>query len=52
MIQYFQITYPVLAGFNIGTLPLNQRSFTIKRHVETAYEIIVNRSVLPEQNIR
>jgi hypothetical protein len=34
-IQYFQTTYPVLAGFKVCSLPLDQWTFSIKRHVET-----------------
>jgi hypothetical protein len=51
-IQYFQTTYPVLAGFKVCSLALDQWTFSIKRHVETEYGILGSRSVLTEPNIR
>ena len=39
-------TYPMLAGFKIGALTLDQRSFSIERHVETENCTVVNGSVL------
>jgi len=51
-IQDFQATYPVLAGFCISSLPLDQWSFSIKRHVETECGIMGDGSVLTVPNIR
>lgn len=50
-IKYLLTTYPMLAGFKISSLPLDQWTISIKRHVETEYTKLLSRSVLTDPNV-